>query len=187
MVQWFYRPKIPNGQGTLLTQPPLTQSTHWQAVSPAYRSLLRVHETLFSLFLLVALSAAYWFLGDWLGLSLFFGLFILLLVGYVTGYFVVCDRRARRLKYQVREHDFNVQMGVMVWKQLSVSFNRIQHLEVTQGPIERAFGLATLSVYSAGTHGSDVRLPGLGQHRAYELKSRLLATINAEPVESNDE
>ena len=70
----------------------------------------------------------------------------------------------------------------MFWKLVSVSFNRIQHLEVRQGPIERAYGLATLAIYTAGTFSSDLQIPGLTLAKAQQLKTQLLNNINMEDV-----
>jgi len=50
---------------------------------------------------------------------------------------------------------------------------RIQHVDTRRGPIERVFGLATTVVYTAGTRGADVSIPGLTPERADDLQTRL--------------
>lgn len=97
--------------------------------------------------------------------------------------FVWAPRSTKRMRYLLREQDINLQRGFLFWKMVSVSSNRIQHLEVRQGPVERRFGLSTLVIYTAGTHGSDLKIPGLTLAKAQQLKSQLLNNINAEEAD----
>jgi membrane protein YdbS with pleckstrin-like domain len=50
----------------------------------------------------------------------------------------------------------------------------VQHIDVAQGPLERRYGLATLSIYTAGTEYARVDLPGLTYARAVDIRDRLL-------------
>ncbi len=43
----------------------------------------------------------------------------------------------------------------------SVPYVRVQHVDTTRGPVERAIGLASVVVYTAGTRGADITIPGL--------------------------
>ena len=47
---------------------------------------------------------------------------------------------------------------------------RVQHIDVTRGPLEKMFGVATLVVHTAGTHNSIVTLPGLAPERAAAIR-----------------
>jgi len=58
-----------------------------------------------------------------------------------------------------------------------IPFNRIQHAEVKQGPIERRFNLQRLEVYSAGGEGSDLYIPGLLGNRADQLKDFIIKKV----------
>ena len=51
---------------------------------------------------------------------------------------------------------------------------RVQHLDLSRGPIERKFGLATLTIYTAGAQLSSVTLDGLADATAVELRDALL-------------
>lgn len=80
----------------------------------------------------------------------------------------------RRKGYALRERDVSFQEGVL-WKSHTViPFHRIQHSEVTQGPVESMFELATLSVYTAGGSASDLTISGLQQEEAHQIKDFLL-------------
>ena len=55
----------------------------------------------------------------------------------------------------------------------SVPFNRIQHTEVTQGPLGRLFDLAKVKVYTAGGSSSDITIVGLNEKNAHQLKDHI--------------
>ena len=51
-----------------------------------------------------------------------------------------------------------------------VPFVRVQHLDVTRGPLDKMFGTASLVVHTAGTHNSIVTVHGLAPDRAAEIR-----------------
>jgi hypothetical protein len=80
----------------------------------------------------------------------------------------------RHWRYRVTQGGLEIWSGV-VWRQaVAVPRSRIQHIDVTQGPLERSYGLATVSVYTAGTEHSKVDLPGLDHGVALALRDTLL-------------
>jgi uncharacterized protein len=63
-----------------------------------------------------------------------------------------------------------------LWRhQISVPRSRIQHTDVSQGPFERRFGLATLVVYTAGTEHASIAIEGLRHETALAFRDALLA------------
>jgi uncharacterized protein len=63
-----------------------------------------------------------------------------------------------------------------LWRHhVSVPRSRIQHTDVTQGPYERRFGLATLVVYTAGTEHASIPIEGLSHETALAVRDALLA------------
>jgi membrane protein YdbS with pleckstrin-like domain len=65
-----------------------------------------------------------------------------------------------------------------LWRHhVSVPRSRIQHTDVTQGPYERRFGLATLVVYTAGTEHAAVPIEGLSHETALAVRDALLARV----------
>ena len=74
---------------------------------------------------------------------------------------------ARRLAYQLREHDLSLRSGVIRHRVETIPFSRIQHVSVGRGVIERSLGLATLEVSSAGP---DIAVPGLSVADAERIK-----------------
>ncbi|HXG81541.1 MAG TPA: PH domain-containing protein, partial [Sphingomicrobium sp.] len=61
-----------------------------------------------------------------------------------------------------------------------VPFVRVQHIDVTRGPLDKMFGTATLVVHTAGTHNSIVTLPGLSPERAAEIREAIRSEIRAD-------
>ena len=81
--------------------------------------------------------------------------------------------RYRLWRYEVREDSLYLERGVLTEVTTVVPYVRIQHVDASRGPIERAFGLATTVVYTAGSRGADVSIPGLSPERAEDLQTRL--------------
>jgi membrane protein YdbS with pleckstrin-like domain len=66
----------------------------------------------------------------------------------------------------------------MVRRVTVVPYGRMQFLDVTAGPFERAFGLATVRLHTAAA-ASDARIPGLDRDEAGRLRDRLAAVGEA--------
>ncbi len=64
-----------------------------------------------------------------------------------------------------------------------IPYRRIQHCEVTSGPVEQMFDIASLNIYTAGGGSSDMTIPGLEDQRAATLKAHILRKINTEDEE----
>ncbi|MGB4960930.1 MAG: PH domain-containing protein, partial [Saprospiraceae bacterium] len=73
--------------------------------------------------------------------------------------------------YALRERDILFKSGVFFRSVIVIPFNRVQHCEIEQGPINRFFDLAVLSLYTAGGSSSDLKIPGLTMRMANNLKS----------------
>lgn len=83
-------------------------------------------------------------------------------------------RRFRAWAYQERAEDLLVGRGVMVRRLSVVPYGRMQFVDVTAGPVERAFRLATVKLHTAAA-ASDARIPGLEREEAARLRDRLTA------------
>jgi uncharacterized protein len=72
-----------------------------------------------------------------------------------------------------------IRRGV-VWRRIiTVPLSRIQHSDVTQGPLQRAFGLATLTLYTAGTEHAKIDLHGLAFETAMNIRQYLFERSEA--------
>jgi membrane protein YdbS with pleckstrin-like domain len=75
--------------------------------------------------------------------------------------------------YQIRRDALYLERGVFRHVRTLVPFVRIQHVDTSRGPLERALGLSTLVVYTAGSRGADVSVPGLTPEEARDLQQRV--------------
>jgi membrane protein YdbS with pleckstrin-like domain len=73
----------------------------------------------------------------------------------------------------VRDHDLTFRSGYWVFEELTVPFNRIQHSEISQGPLSRWFQVCTLKLYTAGSSGANLRVPGMDVEQAKRLRAML--------------
>jgi membrane protein YdbS with pleckstrin-like domain len=103
---------------------------------------------------------------------------ILLLAGLVTVTTLVraalLPRVIRAWGYAERTDDLLVRHGRLVRRLSIVPYGRMQFVDVTAGPLERAFGLATVQLHTAAA-ASDARVPGLPPQEAARLRDRLAA------------
>ncbi len=89
-------------------------------------------------------------------------------------------RRFRTTGYSVEGNRLRIVRGLWVRSDTTVPFGRVQHIDVRQGPLERLFGLATLTVHTAGTHNASVHLPGLGYDDATAMRQAIRSHIERE-------
>ncbi|QFU24231.1 PH domain-containing protein [Shewanella eurypsychrophilus] len=82
---------------------------------------------------------------------------------------------AKSIGYGVCDNELLMQKGVIWFKRISLPYTRLQHISLSQGPIERKFGLHTLKCFSAGSGSAEIELPGLESRTAEKLRQHLLA------------
>jgi hypothetical protein len=88
-----------------------------------------------------------------------------------------------RKRYSLREKDIIYCKGLLWRKRTSVPFNRIQHAEIKQGPIERIFHLHSLKVFTAGGDSSDLVIPGLKEENAQKIKEYIMGKTALDGVD----
>jgi uncharacterized protein len=140
----------------------------WNAPSPRLRVLRRyevVASTLGSLMLALGITVA---LGA--GVLAVVAVIVVMLAGSIAD--VVAGRRVRAWGYAERAEDLLVRRGVMFRRTSVIPYGRMQYVEVTAGPFERAFGLATVQMHTAAA-ASDARIPGLPASEAARLRDQL--------------
>lgn len=95
----------------------------------------------------------------------------LLLLGYSYFWPPIAFRHAR---WRLSESGMEIRRGVLWRHWISIPTARVQHVDVSQGPIQRMFDLATLTIHTAGTSNATVELDGLEYSRATEVRDRLI-------------
>ena len=96
---------------------------------------------------------------------------LLLAGGVLVG--AVVRLRFRRWRYRLDPDGLTLTHGVLTHVQTVVPYTRIQHVDTRRGPLDRVFGLGAVVVYTAGTRGADVTIPGLSTGEAEVMQERL--------------
>jgi len=95
---------------------------------------------------------------------------------------VLPGRIYRRWGYDMGDEQLRVLRGFLWRTDTIVPFNRIQHIDVAQGPLQRLFDLSTLIVHTAGTHNSIVTLPGLATNDAEDMRETIKGHIRQDMI-----
>jgi membrane protein YdbS with pleckstrin-like domain len=97
---------------------------------------------------------------------------LVLLVGVLFS--VLAVKRAATKGYALREHDMAFEVGLFWRKRVMLPINRVQHVEVSSGPLQRHFGLASLKFFTAGGASVDLNIDGLLRDEAEQLRDLIL-------------
>lgn len=138
--------------------------------------VMRIHALGAGLVALIPAFILGAFLGDELGTQ---RLLPPLIVGLLLLYPVLIGPGRRYAAWGYDEAADALEVAHGVWTQVGtvVPYGRVQHIDVSQGPIERAFGVARLVLHTAGTAHSEVVLPGLSRDRAEAMRDRIRGHI----------
>lgn len=92
---------------------------------------------------------------------------------------VLIARTCRSWGYAERAEDLSITSGVMFRRLVVVPYGRMQYVDVTAGPLERAHGIATVQLHTASP-ATAARIPGLPAPEAQRLRDQLTERGNAE-------
>lgn len=82
-------------------------------------------------------------------------------------------RRVASIRYHMDQDHIRIRRGFLFTVDTIVPFVRVQHIDVSQGPIERSLGLSSLSVYTSGVVNLTVTLPGLETNQANIMREAI--------------
>ncbi|MDW0118057.1 PH domain-containing protein [Sporosarcina thermotolerans] len=94
---------------------------------------------------------------------------LLLIIGYLL---IILFPKVRwmRWRYEVRDSEIELQHGIFIVKRTLIPMVRVQHVDTSQGPILRKYGLAEISISTAATVHT---IPALIMAEADELRGRI--------------
>lgn len=75
--------------------------------------------------------------------------------------------------FEVNDGEIILQYGILNRIKTLAPYSKVQHIDVQQSIVERMYDLSRLVLYTAGTRGADVILPGLPMQYAEELRDSL--------------
>lgn len=151
--------------------PPLAEGDY-QSISPMWLKVALRRHWVLSALVVVGVVVAHFVFREWL-------LLLALVVPVILFFWgnVALKKIYYSKKYMLRLKDITYKSGWIWHSVTSVPYNRIQHVEIEQGPIEKIYGLSTLEVYTAGKSTSDLSIPGLESETAEKLKDFVLGQV----------
>lgn len=84
----------------------------------------------------------------------------------------------RNFRWRMDDTGLGIRSGHMWMKEVRVPIQRVQHLNISRGPLQRGRQLATLTVYTAGTAHSSVKLPNMDNATAEDIREYLSSRID---------
>lgn len=76
--------------------------------------------------------------------------------------------------YRIDARVLETRSGILVRVTRLLPLPRLQHVDLQRGPFERAFGLASLILHTAGTREAVIVIPGLDADHAVQLRDHLV-------------
>ena len=150
---------------------------HWAAAVDRLFSAIRQNFITFLILIFVGTRQAG---GDYF-VYVLFGTIILTFFSGIAGWY--------RFRYRVFEGELQIKKGIFVRKNIYMSKDRIQVIDVTEGLVQRVFGLVKVEVKTAGGGTESATINAITFEQAEELKRELRTKhkINVESDEIQDD
>jgi len=140
----------------------------WHQISPRYIAVQLISNGLMLLLVLgvaLVLSLVLHQVWVWIPAGI-------VLAGIVWA-LAILPRQARSIGYQLRTDDLVFRRGILWQRMVAVPYGRMQLVDITHGPLDRAFGIAQLKLVTAAA-ATGVTIPGLSQAAAEQLRDTLI-------------
>jgi membrane protein YdbS with pleckstrin-like domain len=148
---------------------PWPNTVEWRRVSPKLITVELIARIAFALVTLIVLVVGNYLWPHWA-----WPLAMAVVVVAAVWRSIITVRAVKAWGYAERDNDLLVRHGLLVRRLSIVPYARMQYVDVTAGPLERVFGLATVQLHTAAA-ASDARVPGLPPEEASRLRDRLTA------------
>ncbi|MGO1183501.1 MAG: PH domain-containing protein [Micrococcaceae bacterium] len=149
----------------------------WRPVSPKLVPLRLISESISTVVwtgilavpLILKLSGVWEGLWGWLAWGL---PAITLLISLIE--LCIIPRQVRAMGYAERDDDFLIKRGILFREVVAIPYGRLQYLDVSDGPLQRGFGVRTLKISTAASETSGT-LTGVPVAEAERLREQLTA------------
>jgi hypothetical protein len=81
--------------------------------------------------------------------------------------------------YALREKDVTIDEGIFFKSRQTTPYHRIQHVEISQGPIQKKFNHSTLKIFAAGGNGTSTEIRGIEKEEAEHVRQFLLDKVTS--------
>jgi membrane protein YdbS with pleckstrin-like domain len=159
-----------------LAELPGTDNVDWQVLDPSYKIVRRLQNLIaivviaIPLVLLTALTDI-----PLLPAAVFWAVWLLVAGALLIWPGISVPKRA----YVLRNNDILFRKGVVWQSMTAIPFNRIQHVETSNTPFDRKYELATLQLFTAGGSSGDLKIDGLSEDVAEQLRAFILEKAGA--------
>jgi membrane protein YdbS with pleckstrin-like domain len=148
---------------------PWPDTVAWRPVSRSLITVELINRAIWVVILLGGLCTGWLLTGHWAWPAAMAAALV-----FAAWRSVVTVRAVKAWGYAERDNDLLVRHGLLIRRLSIVPYARMQFVDVTAGPLERAFKLATVQLHTASA-ASDARIPGLPPEEASRLRDRLTA------------
>jgi membrane protein YdbS with pleckstrin-like domain len=154
---------------------PFALDDTWTPVSPRLRSLRRaVLSAVLAVAAVLVLGCALLLamFGEVAAATVTAAVALVVLLALAALVWRLIDRNYQAWGYAERADDLLVVRGWLFRRMVVVPYGRMQFVDVTAGPLQRRFDLATVQLHTAAA-ASDARIPGLPPDEAHRLRDTL--------------
>ncbi len=164
-----------------LPPPPESAAPRWLLLHPGIRTVWRISSVIATPIVAVTAAGLARALEEAVALPLrWWAVGLIVAPLFLAGNWWFSGRRFAAWRYALSADDLAVEHGVFWRIARTIPRVRIQHVDVHSGPLDRALGLAQISIYTAGSEGAVETIPGLEPAIADGLRDALLG-LSARP------
>lgn len=150
------------------------ENENYQHVAKVARKLWTIHAIIGVIFVGLVTMGVYFFAYKHLWI---FGLVVL--YGIIR-IWILPAIEYKQWRYLINEDRIEIIHGIFFTKRILIPINRIQHLKIRQGILQKYFKLSTVDIYTAGgAHQIEALL--------YEEADHIVRTLNHLVVEKDEE
>lgn len=153
-------------------------AAEWYSLDPQYIGFTRMAGLITTAVLgvlgIIGVVALWLFMSDAIWWKLGLGLYAVVISGLFTMALVWPKIEYRHYFWRLDDKGLEIKRGVLWRHRISVPTARLQHADISQGPVQRMFGLSKLTVYTAGTSNASVELDGLSHDTAAWVRDQLI-------------
>lgn len=147
-------------------------------LSPKSITVARITLAIVCSIIFIALSGFALVKADWLPVLIGLGISLFI---FILG-FIWIQKRYQYSRWWYEQEGLYIQKGVIWRRRIFVPQNRVQHTDVSQGPLQRKYNLAQLKVNTAGTKDASVELSGIELGIANNLRNQLIDEEQSDAV-----
>ena len=156
-----------------MTDLPIADELVMEPMAAAYEREVKIQQLIIWLPLLMVSFVPFLF-GQFIFLLLI--PVVMLILATIISRLVI--RKSQVKGVALREFDIAYRSGLFWRKTVIVAFNRVQHVEVSSGPLQRKFGLASVKFFTAGGSSVDLSIDGLTMERAEQVRAFIATKID---------